>query len=88
LEILKPWKRFGSEKEKISQGKKEVSIWEKEAKEIMEGNNEKGFKKGNKLILLRKVYDGKENNEEISKQELRSDPEVKFISHNINMEKW
>jgi hypothetical protein len=54
----------------------------------MEEKNEKGFKKGNKPQLLRKIYDGKGSKEEISKQELRSNAVVKFISNNINMRKW
>jgi hypothetical protein len=56
---------------------------------IVDEEVERGFKKGNKPKKLRKVYEGKpKETEELNKQELRNEAAVKFISHNINMNKW
>jgi hypothetical protein len=59
-----------------------------ELKRAIERETDRGFKKGNKPKILRKIYEGNPRNEEMNKPELRSDAAVIFISHNINMSKW
>jgi hypothetical protein len=54
-------------KEKVSEEAREVRLWEKEAKKVMDESNEKGFKKGNKPKILRKIYDGKQRKDEMNK---------------------
>jgi hypothetical protein len=77
-------------KEKTSNEARESRLWDKEVKEmtnVIEGEKEKGFKKRNNPKFLRKVYNGREEKENLSKQELRSNTAVKFISSNVNMGK-
>jgi predicted RNA binding protein with dsRBD fold (UPF0201 family) len=39
--------------------------------------------------MLRKIYEGKPKDaKEMNKQELKSDAAVRFISHNVSMNKW
>jgi hypothetical protein len=54
---------------------------------VIDGKKEKSFKKGNNPKFLRKAYNGREEKETLSKQELRSNTAVKFISNNANMVK-
>jgi hypothetical protein len=66
----------------------EVNSDEEEIQNIMEVDEDRGFKKGNKPKLERRIISRREEKENIDKQELKINAAVKFISHNENLGKW
>jgi hypothetical protein len=75
-------------KDKIETEKEAMKIKEEKEMILVEEEKEKGFKIGNNPKVLRSTYCRKNENANISKQELRSNTTVRFISHNVNMGKW
>jgi hypothetical protein len=67
---------------------KRVNSYEEEIRNIVETDGDRGFKKGNKPKIERRIYSRREEKETMDKQELRSNAAVKFISHNANLGKW
>jgi hypothetical protein len=60
---------------------------EEEIQNIGETDKGRGFKKGNKSKVERRIYSRREGKEVMDKQELRSNAAAKFISHNVNQGK-
>jgi hypothetical protein len=55
---------------------------------VIENGRDRGFKRRNKPKMPRKIYEGKPKEvEELNKQELKNNAAVRFISHNVNMER-
>jgi hypothetical protein len=61
---------------------------EEEIQNIIETEGGRGFKKGNKPKVERRIYIRREEKETMNKQELRSNAALKFISHNANLGTW